>query len=101
MAYPAGSQLIVAPVTSPGVPQAVIPYDGVSGFEFAPGGEQIVVGDGAGLQIYSTQDGTYVSGATSSGGATIVAPYWDESGIRYLEIGETTQLKLVQPDTFS
>lgn len=101
MAYPAGNQLIVAPVTSPGVAQAVIPYDGVSGFEFAPGGEQIVVADGTGMQIYSTQDGAVISGVTSDGGVAIIAPYWDESGIRYLEIGETTLLKLILLGAFS
>ena len=61
---------------------------------------QVVVADGSALTIYSTTDGSYVASAANGGGAPVVAPSWAEDGIRFLEIGDTTRLKLVQPDAF-
>ena len=101
MAYSVGTQVVVAPTSSPGSAQAIIEYpDGVSGFAFSPSGEEIVVADGVSLRIYSTEDGSLISEASGTTGAYIGHVHWAQDGIRYLEMGEMTTLNLIQPEAF-
>jgi hypothetical protein len=94
VAYPAGGQLVIADVGSPGIPQALLPYAGSagSGFTWSPDGAYVAVSDGAAIQIYDTV-GSFVGAAESAAGVTIAAPQWLSDGIYYVETSPHPSLR--------
>jgi hypothetical protein len=56
-----------------------------------------VVGGNQGLRIYSAADGSLLAEAPSGADAGIASPAWLGDGIYYLRIGDTTELKRVDP----
>jgi Tol biopolymer transport system component len=97
IAYPAGGQIVVASVDTPGTPLgAPIPYASGpgAGFSWEPNGEDLVVSDGATLQIY-TNDGNSLGQVTSTDGMAIAAPQWRGDGIYYVEISPEIAYRLL------
>lgn len=94
VAYPAGDQLIVADVSSPGIPMAQIPYvNGTGiGFTWSPDGSYLAISDGYSLQIYDTA-GNFLGAATSDNGVSIAAPQWLSDGIYYVETSPHPSLR--------
>jgi hypothetical protein len=94
VAYPANGQLVIADVSSPGIPQALLPYSGGAGagFTWSPDGSYVAVSDGAALQIYDAA-GNFIGAADSSAGVTIAAPQWLSDGIYYVETSPHPSLR--------
>jgi hypothetical protein len=94
VAYPAGSQIVVAGVDSPGIALAFIEYvEGPgAGFSWAPDGEYLAVSDGYSIQVYD-ENGTFIGAATSDLGVTIGGPQWFGDGIYYVETSPTPSLR--------
>jgi hypothetical protein len=97
VAYPAGGQLIVASVDSPGVPigQSIPFVAGQgAGFTWEPNGEYLAVSDGFSIAIYE-ENGTFIGVATSDLGVQIAAPQWLGDGIYYVETSPTPSTRLL------
>ena len=95
VAYPAGGQIIVADINSPGIAigQGIPFVDGPgSGFTWSPDGYYLAVADGSSLQIFDTS-GASVGVAASNAGVTIAAPQWLADGIYYVETSPTPSLR--------
>ncbi len=94
VAYPAGGQIVVAEVSSPGVPIGTLPYvDGIgAGFTWQPDGEYLAVSDGFSIQVYDYL-GDFIGAATSDNGVTIAAPQWLPDGIYYVETSPKPSLR--------
>jgi hypothetical protein len=94
VAYPAGGQVVVAGVGSPGIANAIIPYvEGPgAGFTWAPDGEFLAVSDGYSIQVYD-ENGNFIGAATSDHEVTIAAPQWFDDGIYYVETSPTPSLR--------
>lgn len=95
VAYPAGGQIIVADVSTPGIAIGQpLPYvSGVgAGFTWSPDGTHLAVSDGVSLQMYDTA-GSFAGAAASAVGVTIAAPQWLDDGIYYVELDPTPSLR--------
>jgi hypothetical protein len=94
VAYPAGGQIVVAGVDSPGVAIGLIPYpEGPgAGFSWSPDGEYLAVSDGYSIQVYD-ENGTFIGAATSDLSVTIGGPQWFDDGIYYVETSPTPSLR--------
>jgi type VI secretion system secreted protein VgrG len=95
IAYSADGAVFVAPIESPGSPLGSgIPYAGGAGagYAFATSGEELVVSSQGGLALYTIY-GEPLASVDSS--VPIAAPYWIEDRIYFLEVGDTTTLRVI------
>jgi hypothetical protein len=95
IAYSADGAVFVAPIESPGAPLGSgIPYAGGAGagYAFATSGEELVVSSQGGLALYTIY-GEPLASVDSS--VPIAAPYWIEDRIYFLEVGDTTTLRVI------
>jgi hypothetical protein len=88
IAYASGGSLYVAPLGAPGAVQASIPFAGGpgTGFDFAPGGAYLSVGDGGDLVIYDPTGNAVTSVPSPDGG--FGGTYWLSDGIRAASGGQ-------------
>ena len=97
IAYSTGSQIVIAPVDSPGSPQgAPIPYapGPGAGFSWEPGGNDLVVSDGASLTIYDNK-GNVLGVVGSTTGVSLAGPQWLPEGIYYVETSPNPSYRLL------
>jgi hypothetical protein len=95
VAYPAGGQIIVAEISTPGIAigQPIPFVEGAgAGFSWSPDGFHLAVSDGYSIQVYDTF-GEFAGAAASDAGVMIAAPQWLADGIYYVELSPTPSLR--------